>query len=199
MRKRCPLKQLGHFHSYFLFIVIFVFRVFTVISETFHSFIHSFIRLFFSLFYNSSTFTINCLVFSQFLSSRRKFSTFKCRLFFLNVDHSLKCRPFLLNVDYPLLCGNDQEVRVTGVFYVTQHYFAFVGKKVVDMNHFELNRQFRDVMRHDEVITIKKHTKSNKALVFTDLGQVRSPPGKISPIIFNFELALEEPDMFFTY
>lgn len=66
-----------------------------------------------------------------------------------------------------------QEVKIKGTFYITDHYFAFVGKKTVDLSHMELNRQFRDVMRHDEVITIKRHTKSPKALVFTDIGQVR--------------------------
>ena len=66
-----------------------------------------------------------------------------------------------------------QEVRIKGTFYITDHYFAFLGKKAVDLSHLEINRQFRDVMRHDEVITIKRHTKSTKALVFTDLGQVR--------------------------
>ncbi|CAM9293643.1 unnamed protein product [Pylaiella littoralis] len=66
-----------------------------------------------------------------------------------------------------------QEVRVKGTFYITDHYFAFVGKKIVDLSHLEINRQFRDVMRHDEVITIKRHTKSTKALVFTDIGQGR--------------------------
>lgn len=74
-------------------------------------------------------------------------------------------------------CGGvfPQEVRqIKGTFYITDHYFAFVGTKAVDLSHLELNRQFRDVMRHDEVITIKRHTKSTKALVFTDIGQVRS-------------------------
>ncbi|CBN79697.1 hypothetical protein Esi_0388_0005 [Ectocarpus siliculosus] len=66
-----------------------------------------------------------------------------------------------------------KEVRIQGTFYITDHYFAFVGKKTVDLSHLEINRQFRDVMRHDEVITIKRHTKSTKALVFTDIGQGR--------------------------
>eukprot|EP00752_Nemacystus_decipiens_P001585 g1546.t1 len=66
-----------------------------------------------------------------------------------------------------------KEVRIKGTFYITDHYFAFLGKKAVDLSHLEINRQFRDVMRHDEVITIKRHTKSTKALVFTDLGQGR--------------------------
>lgn len=59
-----------------------------------------------------------------------------------------------------------------GTFYITEHYFAFDGKKTVDISHLQLNRQFRDVMRHDEVITIRRHTKSTKGVIFTDVGQV---------------------------
>lgn len=61
---------------------------------------------------------------------------------------------------------------MSGFFYITDHYFAFVGTKL-DLSHMELKRQFRDVMRHDEVITIKRHTMTVKALVFTDITHVR--------------------------
>lgn len=75
-----------------------------------------------------------------------------------------------------LVVFRSQEVRITGTFYITDHYFAFVGKKTVDLSHMELNRQFRDVMRHDEVITIQRHSKSAKGLIFTDIGHVKYLP-----------------------
>ncbi|CAM9111146.1 unnamed protein product [Choristocarpus tenellus] len=64
-----------------------------------------------------------------------------------------------------------KEVKITGTFYITTHYFAFAGKKIVDVSHLEINRQFKDVMRHDEVITIRYA--GSKGVLFTNLRQQR--------------------------
>ncbi|CAM9900261.1 unnamed protein product [Phaeothamnion confervicola] len=57
-------------------------------------------------------------------------------------------------------------IKVSGSFFITTHYFAFAGRKVVDVDHMELNRTFKDLMRHDEVITVRFEGK--KGLLFTD-------------------------------
>lgn len=74
-----------------------------------------------------------------------------------------------------------------GKFYITDHYFAFSATKKVDLNRMKINSEFRDVMRHDEVITIKRHPKSVKGVVFTDIGQVgRSVSSEVGRSVGRF-------------
>ncbi|KAG5176578.1 hypothetical protein JKP88DRAFT_269211 [Tribonema minus] len=58
-------------------------------------------------------------------------------------------------------------IKAPGTFYVTTHFLAFAGKKFIDANHMEINRPVKDVMRHDEVISIRFEGK--KGVLFTDI------------------------------
>jgi CRP-like cAMP-binding protein len=57
-------------------------------------------------------------------------------------------------------------MKVAGTFFTTSHYFAFHGKKFIDANKMEINREMKDIFRHDDIITIRYEGK--KGVLFTD-------------------------------
>ncbi|CAM9316858.1 unnamed protein product [Chrysoparadoxa australica] len=57
-------------------------------------------------------------------------------------------------------------LKVTGILYVTSHFFAFAGRKFVDTSKMQINRDLKHVLRHDEVITIR--LEGTKGILFTD-------------------------------